>query len=184
MKLRPLNKKGSYASLFVFMIVGFILLLCCGVFVFISTTTYDKLIENVDVFDKVLEDSPETGAGVINRTFGNVVTAYSVLKWATVLLIVGMILSILITSYLIRARPVFFVGYIFIVIIAIIVSAPMSNTYETIYNNPTLAPTFSGFFGATFIFLNLPIWVAVVGILAGIIMFAGMVKQSRYGGFV
>jgi len=105
------------------------------------------------------------------------------LKWATVLLIVGMIISILITSFLIRARPVFFVGYIFIVIIAVIVSAPMSNAYETVYNNPALASTFTGFYGATFIFLNLPIWVAVVGILAGIVMFAGMVKQSQYGGF-
>ena len=181
--MKPINKKGSYASLFVFMIVGFILVLCCVAFVFIGTTTYDKLLDNVDVFDKVLEGSEMSGEDIIKSTMGNVVTSYNVLKWATVLLIVGMILSILITSYLIRARPVFFVGYVFIVVIAVFIAAPMSNAYETVYNNPTLAPTFAGFFGATFIFLNLPIWITVVGLLAGIIMFSGMVKQGKYGGF-
>ena len=177
------NKKGSYASLFVFMIVGFILILCCVAFVYIGTTTYDKLLENTDAFDKALEGSEITGEEAITSTFGNVTTSYNVLKWATVVLIVAMILSILITSFLIRARPVFFVGYIFVVIIAAIVSAPMSNAYETVYNNPALASTFTGFWGASYIFLNLPVWVVVIGLIAGIIMFAGMVRQSQYGGY-
>jgi len=184
MNLKPMNQRGSYAGLFVFMIVAFILVLCSVAFVFIGTTTYDKLLDNVEVFDKVLEDNDDMdGTRAITGTMGNVANAYNVLKWATVFLMVGMIISILITSYLIRARPVFFVGYIFIVVIAVFISAPMSNAYETVYNNPTLSSTFQGFFGATFIFLNLPIWVAVVGILAGIIMFAGMVRQSQYGGY-
>ncbi len=61
--------------------------------------------------------------------------------------------------------------YIIIVIVAVIVSAPISNVYEEIIHNPTLESTFSLFTASNYIFANLPIWVAVVGVFSGIIMF-------------
>ena len=59
----------------------------------------------------------------------------------------------------------------------------MSNTYEQIYSNPTLSASFTGFYGQTFIMLNLPVWIAVVGGLAGIVMFVVMVRKSANGGY-
>ena len=101
----------------------------------------------------------------------------------TTVLIVGLMFSIFLTSYLVKVRPIFFVPYILLVIIAIVVSVPMSNTYEVIINNPTLASTYSGFIGGNFIWLNLPIWVTVIGFGAGLIMFMNVMRISKNEGY-
>lgn len=177
-----LNKKGGAGDLFIFMIVGFILVISCVLWVYIGNTAYQKIMEH----NETLQEAIGPGANVvevIDGTIGVIPTAYSSLKWITFMIIAGMILSIIITSFLIQTKPVFFVAYIFVWIVAIIVSVPLSNSYEIIYANPTLASSFTGFWGATYIFLNLPIWITVVGCLAGIIMFINMVKISRSIGF-
>ena len=120
---------------------------------------------------------------IIDKQMGNVGIAYSALYWITLFLIIGMIIAIMIGSYMVTTKPVFFVPYIFIVIIAVIVAAGVANAYEQIMATPDLAATFQGFVGSNFILLNLPIWVSVIGIAGGIIMFIRM-QQSEvfYGG--
>jgi hypothetical protein len=95
-----------------------------------------------------------------------------------------MVISIFIGSYLVTTKPIFFIPYIFIVIIAVIVSVGISNAYEMVINDPTMAETFAGFVGANFIMLKLPIWIAVIGIVGGIIMFVrmGSKENDLYGG--
>jgi hypothetical protein len=85
-------------------------------------------------------------------------------------------------SYLVTTKPVYFVPYIFIVIIAVVVSAGISNAYDMVRTNPTLASTFEGFVGANYIMLYLPIWIAVVGIIGGIIMYSRLNQgDTLYG---
>ncbi|KKL13923.1 hypothetical protein LCGC14_2520900, partial [marine sediment metagenome] len=43
--------------------------------------------------------------------------------------------------------------------------------------------TFSGFWGQTFIFLNLHIWITVIGGLAALIMFVNMIRTGGRGEF-
>ena len=81
-------------------------------------------------------------------------------------------------SYLLTTKPIFFIPYIFVVIIAIIVSVPLANSYETLMNDPTLASTFAGFTGSNWIMLNLPIWITIIGITGGIIMFSRLGKNE------
>jgi len=57
----------------------------------------------------------------------------------------------------------------------------MSNTYETLISNPLLTDTYSGFVGGNFIWLNLPIWITVIGFGAGLIMFINVAKSGREG---
>lgn len=175
-----MNKKGSLMDLFIFLIVAFVLVITVGILIFSATTTYDKIKENSGAFQKVLGDDFDADQ-IIDETLGQVPNAYSSLKWITTMLILGMGMGILISGYLTRTKPVFFIAYILIMIIAIIVSVPLSNTFETVYNNPALSETFQGFWGAKHIFLNLPIWVTVLGMLAGIIMFVNM--QRYEGGY-
>lgn len=176
------NKRGGLSDMFIFMVVGFILALCCGIFVYIGSETYTQLLNNAGAFDNALGGAGN-GTQIIQDTFGAVPNAYNSLKWITSMLLFGMVLSIMVTSFLVRTRPVFFVAYILIYIIAIVVSVPISNVYEVVYQTPTLATAFSGFYGQTYIFLNLPMWIALIGGLAGILMYIGMVKQSAGGGF-
>lgn len=171
-----MNKRGGLTDLFLFMALGFAIVLFMVVMVFVGNTAYTKLNENSDAFQKALGTSGNA-TEIIDNTMGQVNVAYNSLKWISFVLIFGLALSILLTSFLVKTYPVFFVPYIFIVVIAVIVSAPISNAYETIYQNPTLASTFSGFFGASWIFLHLPIWVSVIGIIAGVLMFINVIRQ-------
>lgn len=175
--ISKMNKRGAFTDLFLFMGLAFLVVIFMVMMTFTSNMVYQKLISESDTIQRGLGDSGNA-TEIIQGSVGEVVNAYGSLKWISVVLIFGFALSILLSSFLVRTNPVFFVPYVLIVIIATIVSVPLSNTYEQVYQTPALAETFSGFFGATWIFLHLPIWVLVVGILAGILMFINVVGSS------
>jgi len=184
--MRPLsfkkNKKGAFADLFIFMIFALVIIFISVLFVYMGNLTTDKLHETVGTMD--LHDTVGNNASqVIDNTMGDVNVSFQALHWITIFLIVGMIISIFIGSYLVTTKPIFFIPYLFVVIIAIIVSVPIANTYETLLTNETLASTFAGFTGANWIMLNLPIWITIIGITGGIIMFSRMGKKesNTYG---
>ena len=176
------NKHGGFTDLFLFMIFAFVIILISVVMTYIGIHTENQLQESLGKMD--LHDTVGNNASVvIDNTIGVTNTTFTALRWITVFLIGGMILSIFIGSYLVTTKPIFFIPYLFIVIIAIVVSVPMSNSYETLMSNPTLASTFTGFLGANWIMLNLPVWITIIGITGGIIMFSrmGRTAESVYG---
>ena len=172
------NKRGGFTDLFIFMIFAFVIVLISVLWVYMGGMAQDQLHASMDGMD--LGDTVGNNVSVvIDNTIGDFNTSISALHWITVFLIAGMILSIFIGSYLVTTKPIFFIPYLFIVIIAIVVAVPMSNAYETLMSNPTLASTFTGFLGANWIMLNLPIWITIIGITGGIIMFSRMGKKEE-----
>lgn len=171
------NKKGALTDLFMLMIMAFVMMLVIVIILYSATTIRDQLKSNLNL---ELEEG-ENVTQIIDTTLGGFISSAETLKWITVMLFVGMVISILITSYLTRVKPIFFVPYVMIVITAIIVSAILSNIYAQIYANPTLSSTFSGFWGMTFIFANLPIWITAIGFMAGLVMFINMIRMSDMG---
>jgi len=152
------------------------------VWVYLSALTEERLQETLGQMD--LHDPQGNNASeVVSNSMGATATSFLALQWITVFLIIGMSLSIFIGSYLVTTKPIFFIPYIFIVIIAIVVAVPMSNSYETLMNDATLNPTFLGFTGANWIMLNLPIWITIIGITGAIIMFSrlGKDEEAQYG---
>jgi len=175
-----MNKRGGFTDLFIFMIVALVVVLISVVFIYIGNQTHDQLQSSLGTMD--LHDTQGNNASqVITNTVGSTNTTFQALHWISVFLIAGMIISIFIGSYLVTTKPIFFIPYIFITLIAIVVSVPISNTYETLMSNATLSSTFAGFTGASWIMLNLPIWITIIGFGGGIIMFARMGKrEERY----
>ena len=172
------NKKGQFTDLFLFMIIALIVLVVAGLFIYMGVTVNDQLDES---FTGMTIGGIENGTNysdVKDDTFGDVNTAYSSLYWISILVIVSMIISIFIGSYMVTTRPIFFVPYIFIVIIALFVSAGISNAYEEIVSTPELASTFAGFIGSNFIMFYLPLWVVIIGFVGGMIMFVRMKSQE------
>lgn len=176
-----MNKKGGFTDLFIFMIVAIIIVFISGMFIFMSGKVETELSTALD--GKMFGSA--NGTTIVNETMGKVETTYNALYWISLMLIVGMAISIFIGSYLVTTRPVFFIPYIFITIIAIIVSVGISNAYGEIIDTPLLASTFEGFIGANFILSKLPIWITVIGIGGGIIMFSkmGSRENETYGGY-
>ena len=179
-KHKKMNKRASFIDLFVFMLFSFILVVVIGFLLYIFDQAEDGLHDAMD--DMTFGDGTTNTTEVINESVGATTTSLSALYWLSVLIIFGMILGIFIGSYMVTTKPVFFVPYLFIWIIAIIVSVPLSNAYETLRATPELTSTYANFVGSNFILGNLPMIVAIVGIVGAIIMFTRMGKREEYGG--
>lgn len=175
------NKKGGMFDLILAIALSFILIICLIVFSFAQDQMDEKMMELAPVIQKSFTNETNVTAIMVN-TIGSTTQAFKSFKWISVTLIFGFFMSILISSFLVKTHPVFFVGYIFVVIISIIISVYVSNSYEQIMNTPMLADTIlTGFWGASWIFLNLPIWVTIIGMLAGILMYINIDVGGYYG---
>lgn len=178
-----MNKRGGFTDLFIFMIVAFVIILFSAIFIFMSNTVTDQVRENVANLD-MLNDGGHNGSQIIEDTIGEANTSFSALYWIAVFLIFGMIIAVFIGSYLVTTKPIFFIPYIFIVIIAVVVSVPMSNAHETLMSDATLGSTLTNFVGANWIMSQLPIIISIIGIGGGIIMFSRMgKKEEQYYGY-
>lgn len=176
MKLKQIHKdkKGGFTDIFLLIILSFAIVVICVIMTYISHTTLDEL-------NKV-EELAKTP--YVNQSMGDVVSSFDSLKWVSYFLIFAMILSILVGNFLIQTHPVFFVGYIFIVVIAVIVSVPVANTYEQLYDteHEGLNTYFHEFKASSWILLNFPMLVAIVGVLGGILLFTRLLKSQ--GGYI
>jgi len=174
-----MNKKAQFTDIFLFMIISVIILFVSGLFIYMGIRVSDQLDES---FSGMGSDEVNYTA-IKDDTFGDVNVAYNSLYWISILLIVAMIISIFMGSYMITTRPIYFVPYIFIVIIAVIVSVGISNAYQQVVANPELAETFAGFIGSNYIMFYLPLWISIIGFVGGIIMFVRMKSQEalQYG---
>ena len=172
------NKKGSFIDLFVFSIFTFIIIVAIGILLYVFNTAENQLHETMD--GMTIGDA--NVSNVIDDSVGSANISFTALYWLSVLIIFGMILGIFIGSYMVTTKPIFFIPFFFIWIIAIIVAVPISNAYETLSATPELASTYANFIGSNFILNNLPMIVAIVGIVGAIIMFTRMGRREEYGG--
>jgi hypothetical protein len=172
------GKKGSIVDIFLFLVFTFVLLLVGGIYIYISTTTSTQLHKQLDGQSTAEVNYTKT----INETYDKVPQALQILYWASILIIFAMIISIFVGSYLVTTKPIYFIAFIFVVIIAIIVSVPMSNSYIGLIGTPELAPTYAGYIGANHIMLYLPLWTTIIGFIGAIILFIRM-RQSEVTGY-
>ena len=121
------NKRGAFTDIFIFMIVALIILFVSGMFIYMGVRVKAELHTNLD--GKEIGDAVNYSE-VVEGSMGQVEIAYKLMYWLSILIMVGMIISIFIGSYMVTTRPIYFVPYIFITIIAIIVSVGISNAYE------------------------------------------------------
>lgn len=176
------DKRGGFTDLFIFIIVSFIVALIVVVFLFIGKTAQDQLHESMDGMD--LGDGNNNVSVVIDNTMGATYGAYQTLRWTGVLMIFGMIIGIFIGSYMVTTKPIFFIPYIFLVIIAIVVSVGMANAYDVLMAEDLLADAFAQTGGLNWLILNLPIVVTIVGFAGGLIMFSRLGKgEEQYYGY-
>jgi len=175
-----MHKQGGFTDIFIFMIISFIIIMVSGIYIYIGTTTKTQLHATLD--DIPIGDA--NNSLIIEETFGDVTSAYSSLVWISIFLIVGMIIAMFIGSFLVTTRPIFFVAYVFLMIIAVIISVPLSNSYELLITTPILSSTYAEFTASNFFMLHLPIWVTIIGFLTSIILFSriGSNEEKIYTG--
>lgn len=174
------NRKGGIMDIFVAMAMALVLIVVLVLLTFSANTVKTKMLQQAPAIQSSFSNDTNVSQ-IIENTVGGVTSSYDTFKWISVLLIFGFFLSILVSAFLVKTHPAWFIGYVLMIIIAVVLSVYVSNTYEKLMNDSTLAATFLGFTGANYIFLYLPIWILVIGIIAGILMYINLDWGSSYG---
>lgn len=179
-----LNKRGGIADIFIFIVVGLILVLVFGVILYFymqAAPTFQA------TFSNTIAQDGSNYSGVYSDTIGVTYSSVQLMKWGVTAIFLTMILSILLGSLLVNVHPIFLIAYVIVAIIATVVSIPLANLYETISLDPILASTLEGFWGMNFLYINLPYIVMITMAFAGIIMFINYLRKrdtAPVGGYV
>jgi len=177
MKLRKIKmkKKASVIDPLIWIVVAFVVVTFFAFWVYGFKQLTDTLIAIPGTAEVNISDAAQETFGVVEpaQRTGLQVLAY--------ILIFAMALSILLTNYLERVHPAFFIVYLFVIIGAVIASVYISNQYETLMTNEIIGSTLTEFTGGSFILLYLPIWVTVIGFFGAIFLFAGIMRDRGMG---
>jgi hypothetical protein len=161
------NKRGSFADIFVFIIMSFVIVLFFGM-MYWGFTKMNTVLTSVK-FDIGTGEHATNFSNIVDSTWGEVYDAYGQLRTMAYVLIFGMILTILVSSWAIKNPTIFVILYIIISIGAIIVSVYISNTYINLLNNQDFGSTLQSFKGGSFILLHLPLIAGVLTLFSGAI---------------
>lgn len=160
-----MNNRGAISDLFVFIAVAIFAVLILGglAYVFGEVNSAFEGIE-IDIGDTNFTAISQDSMGQLNSA------SNTTFKWLAFIIMFGMILSIFVTSFLVRVHPLFFFVYVGIAMIAVFVAVPVANAYEEILTTGGIGPTLHTFSAANYVLLNLPVWVAIIGLLGAVFL--------------
>ena len=87
-------------------------------------------------------------------------------------LFIGLVLALIITGWFVGGNPIFMFIYFIVVVIGTVVSFVLANVWETVSNSAQFGTTILSFPLSNNLMLNLPIYMAVVGFVGIVVMFA------------
>lgn len=163
---KRINKKGTIQDLILIMI--FITIFAVGTLIVykISDEINTQFIE-----EGLLSADGEKAYSQINNMYP------SVIDNSFLVLVIGLSIGALILAFLVRVHPVFFIGFLLVLIIIIFISGIMSNIYLEIANDPEFTNVATNLTFITHIIGKLPLIIGIVGFLISIVMY----KQFQAG---
>lgn len=164
--VKRINKKGTIQDLILIMVLLTVFAVGTLIVYKISDEINTKFLE-----EGLLTDRGEKAYSQINNMYP------SVIDNSFLVLVVGLSIGALILAFLVRVHPVFFVGFLLVLIIIIFLSGVMSNIYLEIANNDEFTNVASNLTFITHIIGKLPLIIGVIGFLIAIVMY----KQFQVG---
>lgn len=173
------NKKGALSDTIIWMIIGFVFVIFFSGWLFIQnqvTTTF------MDVGNIGSTNVTNITQDIMQPTNSSLPHHLNI--WGLIL-IFGSILSIFIHNFLIKSHPAYFILYFFIAVVAIILSAYISNIYMDLLNSSgtLLSEGMNNFESINYIMQWLPYWVAVVTLIGAVFLFIQL-RKNEEGGFI
>ena len=147
-------------------VVVAVLLFISAIFLFIGNYLTNTLMDRA-----LTHPEMNSSQGAVD-SYNSVKTQANRLDYVYLAYFIGLIIGILITGWLIGGNPIFMFFYVIILIMGVIVSPILSNAYQSFIETPTLTGTVANFPITTFIMQNLPIFIAIIGMLGLLVMFA------------
>ena len=163
------QKKGEVTDILIFLITLFIFGIGLFIMIFIVPSITNGLrisgLNNTSVANDAINSMENSTVGNLNNGF--------------MILFVGFLLSIMITSFLVRSHPIFLFLYIFFLGITILLSFYLGNIYYNMQQMPIFADVLAKAKFITLIMNHIAEITTAIGILSLIIVFS---KFSTFGG--
>ena len=167
---RPLKKQG-FGGRDVILAGVILFVFAIGFFVarYASTQLTTALLSNAGWNDSInqtdfnvsyyVEEATETSGSMLDNVFFAV--------------FIGIMFSVIVTSFLIRGHPIFMFFYFLFIVIGVILSVILADAYHDIITNTyaDFGTTADDFTKTTHIIHYLPIYLTIIGIIGMIIMF-------------
>jgi len=167
------NKKGSIFDGIIWIIIAFVTLLVFGGLYYMHDSVYTGLKSVGSVGDVNVTNITMI---VFEPATRDMIGGLNILAF---IILAGGAFSILVHNFLVRMHPAWMIVYILMTILAVIVSAFISNSYMELLNNASLGSTLSQFTMGNFIMQWLPYWSAIIGILGTIFLFIGTLRDRE-----
>ena len=168
-RTKKMNNKGELLDSLTFLIYVFIFAIGLFVLIFIIPKISNGLsnagLNSTSEGANAIKSMENIGTHTINNGF--------------LMLFVGFILSMMITSFLVRSHPIFLFMYIFFLAISILLAFYLGNAYYDMKTNPIFADVLANASFINLVMGHIAEIMVGVGILSLIIVFA---KFSTFGG--
>lgn len=153
-----MNRKGSMLDIIVISIIIFASIVVALVAGYIT-----------DKFDSALRGISDGSDQILDISHNNV----GMWNYLIPLGYVGMLIAFIVMAFQIRSHPIFLIGGIIMLIVAVVLAAQFSNIYDTIGGNSTDIGGYSAsrFPLAALIINNLPLLTGIAGVIGLIIMY-------------
>jgi len=125
-------------------------------------TTVDQLIAE----PSINESAAATETMTVSKTISNR------LDYVIFGLFIALVLGVIITGWFVGGNPIFMFIYFIVVVIAVVLGMIFSNVWTNISESSIFGTTVTYFTITNNIMVNLPIYLAIIGIIGLVVMFA------------
>lgn len=161
-KALALSKKANVVSdsvVWVLVIVAFVMI---SLFTMYFTTTLNQELKDTNTFDAEKQAKLDN---VVDRM-------PSFIDGVTLFIVIALWLAVIVASIFIDSHPVFMVIVVFVLVAMSLVGMALSNIWDDISNEDELASTTSTLPITNFIISNLPIYIIVLVVTVGVVLYA------------
>jgi len=161
---KNLNKKGSVQDIFFVIVILFIMAI---IPLFLHFTINEIFTDFHNELNKSNLSTVE-----IDKTFERTRSVNDMFDYIFLFLSFGLIVAIIITSYLVNVHPVFFPIFVILLALAVVISVALSNAYMEIEQVAALNSTMTKFRITSNIMENLPILTTLIGAIALVVLYS------------
>jgi len=161
---KNLNKKGSVQDIFFIIVILFVMSVV-GIF---AHYTWNRFAPQ---FQTQINES-NLSTPLIDTAIEKTQSVTNMFDYIFLFLVIGFIVAIIITSYLVNVHPVFFPIFAILLALAVVISVALSNAYMEIEQVSTLNSTMTKFRITSSIMENLPILTTLIGAIALVVLYS------------
>lgn len=158
------GQAGEISAIIIFVALAFASVLFFGIWGYVNQILTDSLTT-------ISTSGPVNMTQAAVDTFGQINNALIPgLRILSIVILFGMVLMIFLTNFLIKKHPIYFFIHVIMTMFAVILSVPVSNIYADFLSGQVFSSQLLGFRAATYVMLNLPVWVTVIGLIGAVFL--------------